>query len=63
MPTFAQRVAGATKILDAAVIGQAAASLHRNPTRWSEWGDYWDVVRLFRQIWHVLVHFGHPYHD
>jgi hypothetical protein len=59
MPRFAQRVAGATDFLDAVVIGQAAASLHRNPAPWSEWGDYWDVVRLFRQIWHVLVHFGH----
>jgi hypothetical protein len=59
MPRFAQRVAGAAEILDAVVIGQAAASLYRNPTQWSEWGDYWDVVRLFRQIWHVLVHFGH----
>lgn len=63
MPAFARRVAGATEILDAAVIGQAAASLRRNPARWSEWGDYWDVVRLFRQIWHVLVHFGHPHDD
>jgi hypothetical protein len=59
MPGFAQRVAGRTEILDAAVIGRAAASLHRNPAEWREWGDYWDVVRLFRQIWHVLVHFGH----
>ena len=63
MPAFAQRVAGATEILDAAVIGQAAASLRRDPAGWSDFGDYWDVVRLFRQIWHVLVHFGHPYRD
>ena len=61
MPRFAQRVAGAKEILDAVVIGEAAASLHRNSAQWSEWGDYWDVVRLFRQIWHVLVHFGHRY--
>lgn len=59
MPRFARRIAGATDILDAVVIGQAAASLHRDPAPWSEWGDYWDVVRLFRQIWHVLVQFGH----
>ena len=58
MPKFAQRVAGASRVLDAVVIGQAAASLHRNPDQWSGWGAYWDVVRLFRQIWHVLVHFG-----
>jgi hypothetical protein len=59
MPRFAWHVAGATEMLDAVVIGQAAATLHRDPAQWSEWGDYWDVVRLFRQIWHVLVHFGH----
>ena len=63
MPAFAQRVAGATEILDAAVIGQAAASLRHDPAGWSDFGDYCDVVRLFRQIWHVLVHFGHPYRD
>jgi len=61
MPALAKRIAGDTSFLDAAVIGHAAASLHRNPAAWSEWGEYWDVVRLFRQIWHVLVHFGHPY--
>ncbi|WP_321475309.1 DUF3626 domain-containing protein [uncultured Paludibaculum sp.] len=61
MPKFAQRVAGAADVLDAAVIGQAAASLYRDPAQWSEWGDYWEIVRLFRQIWHVLVHFGHRY--
>jgi hypothetical protein len=61
MPRFAQRVAGATEILDAVRIGQAAASLYRHPAQGSEWGDYWDVVQLFRQIWHVLVHFWHQY--
>lgn len=58
MPKFAQRVAGAGPILDARRIGDAAASLHHNPEQWKEWGDYWDVLRLFRQLWHVLVHYG-----
>lgn len=59
MPAFAHRVAGTSQMLDAAILGQAAASLHRDPAQWSEWGSYWEVARLFRQLWHVLVHFGH----
>jgi hypothetical protein len=58
MPRFAQRIAGAGEILDVAVIGRAAASLHHNREQWREWGDYWEVLRLLRQLWHVLVHFG-----
>jgi hypothetical protein len=60
MPRFAQRVVGVDGILDAAVIGRAADSLHHNRDLWSEWGDYFDVLRLLRQLWHVLVHFGIP---
>jgi hypothetical protein len=58
MPGFAQRVAGASGVIDAVRIGQAAASLHYNPEQWSEWGGYREVIRLFRQLWHVVVHFG-----
>jgi hypothetical protein len=58
MPRIAERIAGMDGILDAAVIGTAAASLHHDPGHWSEWGGYFDVLRLFRQLWHVLVHFG-----
>jgi len=58
MPRIAERIAGRDGTLDAAVIGRAAASLHHDPLQWSEWGGYFDVLRLFRQLWHVLVHFG-----
>ena len=58
MPRLAQHIAGVDGILDAAVIGRAAASLHHNPEQWREWGDYLEVLRLLRQLWHVLVHFG-----
>ena len=58
MPKIAEQVAGKDGSLDAAVIGSAAASLHHDPQQWSEWGGYLDVLRLFRQLWHVLVHFG-----
>lgn len=58
MPRIAERIAGRDGTLDAAVIGKAAASLHHDPQQWSEWGGYFDVLRLLRQLWHVLVHFG-----
>lgn len=58
MPAFAQRVAGAGGVLDAVWIGRAAASLHHNPEPWREWGDYGELLRLLRQLWHVVVHFG-----
>jgi hypothetical protein len=59
MPKLAERIAGMDGILDAAVIGRAAASLSHDPAEWSEWGDYFDALRILRQLWHVLVHFGH----
>jgi hypothetical protein len=58
MPRFAQRIAGMDGILDAAEIGRAAASLHNEPERWHEWGSYLETLRLLRQLWHVLVHYG-----
>ena len=58
IPKIAERIAGKDGTLDAAVIGRAAASLHHDRQQWAEWGEYVDVLRLFRQLWHVLVHFG-----
>jgi hypothetical protein len=58
MPKLAERIAGKRGDLDAAVIGRAAAEFHHDPQQWSEWGSYFDVLRLFRQLWHILVHFG-----
>ncbi len=58
MPKIAEHIAGRDGTLDAAVIGRAAATLQHDPQQWTEWGGYFDVLRLFRQLWHVLVHFG-----
>ena len=51
MPRLAERIAGRDGILDAAVIGRAAASLRRDPGQWTEWGDYFRALQLFRQLW------------
>ncbi len=58
IPRLAQRIAGMEGTLDAAVIGRAAASLYQDPNEWRDFGDYLEVVRFLRQLWHVLVHFG-----
>lgn len=60
MPPLARRIAemAGTDVLDAATIGVAAASLHRQPEAWREWGSHEDVLRLLRQLWHVLVRYG-----
>lgn len=62
IPPLARRIAdvAGTELLDAAAVGVGAASAYRDPERWSEWGAYPEVLRRFRQMWHVLVQFGRP---
>jgi hypothetical protein len=60
MPRLAQRIAGKDGTLDAAVIGSAEASLHRQPDLWRDWGSQAEVLQHLKQLWHVLVHYGAP---
>jgi hypothetical protein len=60
MPRLAQRIAGSDGTLDAAVIGIAEASLHKQPDEWREWGKHAEVLQHLKQLWHVLVHYGLP---
>jgi hypothetical protein len=60
MPRLARRIAGIDGTLDAAVIGHAAASLHREPEGWRDWGSREDALQHLKQLWHVLVHCGSP---
>ena len=55
---MAKRIAGADGIIDAAVIGAAEATLHRQPETWSNWGSHADALQHLKQLWHVLVHYG-----
>lgn len=62
IPPLARRIADVAgrELLDAAAVGVAAASAYRRPERWSECGSYPEVLRRFRQMWHVRVQFGRP---
>ena len=57
MPLLAQRIAD-RGMLDAAVIGRAAASLHRQPELWHDWASYDETLQHLKQLWHVLVYCG-----
>ena len=62
MPRLARRIAGENGIIDAAVIGIAEASFHHHPEAWRDWGSREEVLQHFKQLWHVLVHYGAPTH-
>ena len=60
MPRLAQRIAGSNGMLDAAVIGSAATSLHEQPDAWRDYGSHAEALQHLKQLWHVLVHYGSP---
>ncbi|GAA3401586.1 DUF3626 domain-containing protein [Paenibacillus hodogayensis] len=64
MPPLARRVDRAFSAtpgrLDAACVGRAAASLHRHPEQWSDWGTPADTLQHLKQLWHVIVKYGQP---
>ncbi|KZS44376.1 hypothetical protein AWU65_30420 [Paenibacillus glucanolyticus] len=64
MPPLAQRIdrqfADSQGVLDAAVIGKAAAQLYHQPDHWSDWGTYDETFQHLKQLWHVLVKYGYP---
>ncbi|KIF76668.1 hypothetical protein QR77_27970 [Streptomyces sp. 150FB] len=49
-----------TGMLDAEVLGHAAASAVREPEAWADWGTRDEVLQYVKQLWHVLVRYGHP---
>jgi hypothetical protein len=61
LPRLARRIAGIDGTLDAKVIGCAAASLHRQPEAWRDWGSHEDALQHLKQLWDVLVHYGSPF--
>ncbi|MBT2762511.1 DUF3626 domain-containing protein [Paenibacillus sp. ISL-20] len=65
MPPLAKRIdqrfGGSLGMLDAAIIGKAAAQLHHDPNEWSDWGTFDETFQHLKQLWHVLVKYGHSY--
>jgi Protein of unknown function (DUF3626) len=55
---LARRIAGENGMLDAVAIGTAEKSLHTDPQQWTDYGDQDPALEHFKQVWHVLVHFG-----
>ncbi|MFD5782290.1 DUF3626 domain-containing protein [Streptomyces sp. NPDC126933] len=45
-------------MLDAEVLGRAAASVVREPGAWAEWGTQDEMLQYVKQLWHVLVRYG-----
>ncbi|MGE5156283.1 MAG: DUF3626 domain-containing protein [Betaproteobacteria bacterium] len=64
MPALAQAVArwhaGERGVIDAAVVGRAAASTVRDPGRWSRFGSPDEMPQYVKHLWHTLVHCGRP---
>lgn len=59
MPQLARRIAGNGEF-NVTHIGEAAASLHKHPDTWSDWGSYDETLQHLKQLWHVLVQYGRP---
>ncbi|MBP1993767.1 DUF3626 domain-containing protein [Paenibacillus eucommiae] len=63
MPPLAERVnrefAATPGELNAATIGRAAAALYHNPESWQDWGTPQETFQHLKQLWHILVRYGH----
>ncbi|MCX5385631.1 DUF3626 domain-containing protein [Streptomyces sp. NBC_00083] len=47
-------------LLDARVLGHAAASAVREPREWARWGTPDEMLQYVKQLWHVLAWSGRP---
>jgi hypothetical protein len=64
LPALARAVAdafaGPRGVIDAAVVGRAAAAMVREPQRWSGFADPDELLQHVKHLWHALVHYGQP---
>ncbi|MBO1336155.1 DUF3626 domain-containing protein [Streptomyces sp. VRA16 Mangrove soil] len=63
LPSVAARVAERYTddgLVDAAVVGRAAASAVRSPQTWAAYGTQDEVLQFIKQLWHCVVAFGRP---
>uniref|UniRef100_A0AAU2V292 DUF3626 domain-containing protein n=1 Tax=Streptomyces sp. NBC_00003 TaxID=2903608 RepID=A0AAU2V292_9ACTN len=54
------RAHAADGLLNAEVLGHAAASVVREPRAWAEFGTRDEVLQYVKQLWHVLARYGRP---
>lgn len=47
-------------IVDAEIVGRAAATVRADPDRWARWGSPTETLQYLKKLWHVLVQFGEP---
>jgi hypothetical protein len=62
LPPFAQEVArcfaGPRGVIDAAVVGRAAAAVVTEPDRWRDFGTAEELLQYVKHLWHTLVYCG-----
>lgn len=49
-----------TLVVGEVVLGRAARSLWSEPRSWQDWAAPDETLQHIKQLWHVLVAFGHP---
>ena len=47
-------------LIDAALVGRAAASVVRSAQEWAWFGQAAEVLQQLKYLWHILVLRGHP---
>lgn len=60
MPSLAERIA-IDGVVDVSLVGRAAIDLKTNPEKWSDRGEYKNVLQELKLLWHVLVKYGKPH--
>jgi hypothetical protein len=56
----ADRLAGARGVINAAVVGRAAASAVTEPDQWRPFGAPDELLQYVKHLWHTLVYCGRP---
>jgi hypothetical protein len=56
----ADRFAGPRGVIDAAVVGRAAAAVLTEPERWHGFGAPDELLQFVKHLWHTLVYCGRP---
>ena len=58
MPTFAEKVAGRSGVVNPRILGEAAKSMTERPDEWAEFGNGDRLLQLVKRLWHVILKWG-----